>query len=262
MSLKSSKSKAGISWPVQERTSDPLAQFFQPGSKLSWHYNWNKNWDIILPETSPNLSLNAEFVPMIFAPGYFDNDLKLQEGYTHVLGFNEPDHSDPAVAQLATPEKAAEEWKKIAALRNAKVKLISPAVAGDINWLKCFINILPPDARPDYIAVHVYSTTFEAFKAKIEEYWNTFNLPIWLTEFAMTSFDPNVPPPTSMQQVHDFMGQATAWLDETDYISRYAWFGACRNGENLHGVHPFNRLMDEQGRITALGHQYINGGHD
>jgi hypothetical protein len=46
--------------------------------------------------------------------------------------------------------------------------------------------ILPPDARPDYIAVHVYSTTFEAFKAKIEEYWNTFHLPIWVTEFAMT----------------------------------------------------------------------------
>lgn len=26
------QSKAGISWPVQERTSDPLAQYFQPGS--------------------------------------------------------------------------------------------------------------------------------------------------------------------------------------------------------------------------------------
>jgi hypothetical protein len=48
------------------------------------------------------------------------------------------------------------------------------------------MDLLPPDARPDYIAVHVYSTTFEAFKAKIEEYWNTFHLPIWLTEFAMT----------------------------------------------------------------------------
>lgn len=33
---------------------------------------------------------------------------------------------------------------------------------------------------------------------------------------------------------------------------RYAWFGAVRNGYNLHGVHEFNRLMDAQGNITAL----------
>ena len=71
------QSKAGISWPVQEQTSDPLAQFFQPGSvcvhlqatlieqKLSWHYNWNKSWKVILPDTSPDLSLDAEFVPMM-----------------------------------------------------------------------------------------------------------------------------------------------------------------------------------------------------
>jgi len=48
------------------------------------------------------------------------------------------------------------------------------------------MDILHAGDRPDYIAVHVYSTTFEAFKAKIEEYWNTFHLPIWVTEFAMT----------------------------------------------------------------------------
>ena len=33
---------------------------------------------------------------------------------------------------------------------------------------------------------------------------------------------------------------------------KYAWFGAVRDPENLHGVHPFNRLMDEQGEITSL----------
>jgi hypothetical protein len=33
---------------------------------------------------------------------------------------------------------------------------------------------------------------------------------------------------------------------------RYAWFGAVRNAEFLHQVHPFNRLMDEQGKLTNL----------
>jgi hypothetical protein len=33
---------------------------------------------------------------------------------------------------------------------------------------------------------------------------------------------------------------------------RYAWFGALRNAENLHAVHPFNRLMDDSGEVTPL----------
>jgi hypothetical protein len=33
---------------------------------------------------------------------------------------------------------------------------------------------------------------------------------------------------------------------------RYAWFGALRNPEHLHAVHPFNRLMDEKGEVTPL----------
>jgi hypothetical protein len=33
---------------------------------------------------------------------------------------------------------------------------------------------------------------------------------------------------------------------------RYAWFGATRNAENLHGVHPFNRLMDDREEVTPL----------
>jgi len=91
---------------------------------------------------------------------------------------------------------------KIAALRTSpEIKLVSPAVSHDLNWLKVstvnlgrcqrltmqrFMDLLPTSARPDYIAVHVYSTTFEAFRARVEEFWNTFHLPIWVTEFAMT----------------------------------------------------------------------------
>lgn len=35
-------------------------------------------------------------------------------------------------------------------------------------------------------------------------------------------------------------------------FSKYCWFGAVRDTANLHGVHPFNRLMDENGEITPL----------
>ena len=112
--------------------------------------------------------------------------------------------------------------------------------------------MLEPSEKPSILAVHIYTTTFDSFRDKVEEYRRTFGLPIIVTEFAMTSFDPNVPPPKSQQEVHDFMGQTTSWMDETDYIVGYSWFGAVRDPYNLHGVHPFNRLMDEQGNVTPL----------
>ncbi|EJT50505.1 hypothetical protein A1Q1_00203 [Trichosporon asahii var. asahii CBS 2479] len=203
--------QGGISWPIQEGTSDPVAQFIQPGSvklespahgiantsqKLSWHYNWNKNWDELLPGTTPGLTINAEFVPMIFAPGYLDNEFRLQDGWKLLLGYNEPDHEDPNVAVRTTPEEAAR------------------ASADIQKWF----SLIPPETKPDVLAIHVYTTTFDSFRQKVEEYYRLFGLPIIVTEFAMTSFDPNVPPPASQQQVHDFMGQTTAWLDATPWV--------------------------------------------
>jgi hypothetical protein len=49
-----------------------------------------------------------------------------------------------------------------------------------------FLSLLPNDAKPDYLAIHIYTTTFESFREKVESYWTAFRLPIWVTEFAMT----------------------------------------------------------------------------
>jgi hypothetical protein len=48
-------------------------------------------------------------------------------------------------------------------------------------------------------------------------------------------------------------------MDVTPWVERYAWFGALRN---LQGVNELNRLMDQHGRITDLGRQYIGAGND
>lgn len=91
---------------------------------------------------------------------------------------------------------------EIARLRDRDgTKLVSPAVAHDKQWMKVsarapphrndadqqrFLSLLPDDAKPDYLAIHIYTTTFESFKEKVESYWQTFSVPIWVTEFAMT----------------------------------------------------------------------------
>ncbi|WVR03504.1 hypothetical protein IAU60_000495 [Kwoniella sp. DSM 27419] len=257
------KIQAGISWPTQELTSDPIAKFFQPGSRLTWHWNWSKHWKgPILPLTSPDLQINAEYMPMIWSPEQLDDGHRLQVGWKLLLGFNEPDHGDPTVAAKRTPQDALPVWIAMSKLcTEPDQHLVSPAVAVSTDWLKEFFAIIPPATMPKYLAIHVYTTTFESFKSIIENYWQTFQIPIILTEFAMQSFDPNVPGPQNQQQVHDFMGQTTKWLDETPYIHKYSWFGAVRDPYHLHGLHAFNRLMSESGEITPLGEQYIKGGH-
>ncbi|WVQ80320.1 hypothetical protein IAT38_002425 [Cryptococcus sp. DSM 104549] len=258
------KGKAGISWPTQERTSDPVAKFFGPDSKLSWHWNWSKHWKgDIVPETSEDLEINAEFIPMLWSPDLNGDGHHLQEGWKLLMGFNEPDHSDTDVCSPRSPQEAVDSWVDMASWRSDPddQKLVSPAVAGNIDWLKEFLSLIPEETKPEYLAVHLYTTSFDDFVNKMEMYWNEFQLPIILTEFCMQSWD-GAPGPEDQQQVHDFMGQTTKWLDECDYVVKYAWFGAMRDANNLHGVHPFNRLMDEDGEITPLGYQYMYGGHE
>lgn len=96
------------------------------------------------------------------------------------------DHADPNVAVRTTPAEAAAAWIEVAKLRTEGKKLVSPAIATDMAWLKEWFSLLPPEAKPDYLAVHVYTTTFESFRDKVTEYYNTFGLPIIVTEFAMT----------------------------------------------------------------------------
>ena len=48
--------------------------------------------------------------------------------------------------------------------------------------------------KPDVINVHVYGTDLKAIQDKVNEYHDTFGLPIWVTEFAMhVSFHPQLP---------------------------------------------------------------------
>ncbi|WRT63709.1 uncharacterized protein IL334_000632 [Kwoniella shivajii] len=256
--------KAGISWPTQEKTSDPVAKFFQPSSKLTWHWNWSKHWTSpIVPETSNDLQINAEFLPMVWSPDLINDGYRLQPGWKLLMGFNEPDHQDENVGSNRSPQQAVQAWIQMSRWRTEPdQKLVSPGVAGNVNWLKEFFSLIPPETKPSYINVHVYTTTFESFVSIIDSYWKEFGLPIIVTEFAMHSFETGVLGPQNQQQVHDFMGQTTKWLDETPYIHKYSWFGSCRDSYHLHGVNELNRLMDSKGDITPLGWQYINGGHD
>lgn len=79
----------------------------------------------------------------------------------------------------------------------------------------------------------------------------------WITEFACQDFS-SADKQASLDQIVDFMNTTVTFLESTDYVERYSWFGAMTGME---GVNPLNALMDGNGAINALGAQYIGAGN-
>ncbi|WWC85957.1 uncharacterized protein L201_000827 [Kwoniella dendrophila CBS 6074] len=265
--------KAGIGWPVQEVDVAPIKQFFSADSAVSWWFNWNKNWNSPLVN-SDGVKINAEFIPMIFGAEYLDNSVSFQDGINEMMGYNEPDlKGNGGVASYLEPSAAAEKWKtQIIQIRQqySGIKVHSPVVASNKTWLvEFFKSICPDDSasnewgdcqyKPDYLSLHLYNTDITYFRNTLSDTHRDFGLPVVLSEFACFQFSENRPTP-SLEQVSKFMEEAMTWLDQQDWVVKYAWFGAARAAENLHDVYETNRLMDESGAITELGRQYMNGG--
>jgi hypothetical protein len=55
--------------------------------------------------------------------------------------------------------------------------------------------------------------------------------------------------------IQNFMGEATAWMDQQPWIEHYCWFGAMHDMQN---VNPLNQLMAGDGGLNALGSQFLN----
>jgi hypothetical protein len=96
-----------------------------------------------------------------------------------------------------------------------------------------------------------YDTNATMFIEYITDFHNTFQRPIWVTEWACHSFTGG--PQCSQKQTNDFMATTQNFMDKTDWVERYSWFGAMPDPP----VSPVNALLDKNGNITPLGKQYI-----
>jgi len=178
----------------------------------------------------------------------------VKPGYANVaLGFNEPDH--PGQAEMGTGQ-AADVWRQyLAPLKNQGYYLVSPAVTSapkGKTWLQGFMNACN-GCNVDAIALHWYGTDAQAFIAYVQDFYNTFKKPIWVTEVACQSFSGG--PQCNAGQVSAFMNTITSWMDSTWYVERYCWFGAM---PDLGNVNTLNGLMQGNGQPNALGANFIN----
>lgn len=96
-----------------------------------------------------------------------------------------------------------------------------------------------------------YDTNSTAFIEYITDFHNTFQRPIWVTEWACQNF--TGVQQCSQKQTNDLMATTQGFMDKTDWVERYSWFGAMPDPV----VSPVNALLDKAGNITPLGKQYI-----
>jgi RNA polymerase sigma factor (sigma-70 family) len=194
-------------------------------SGASWYYNWGATPNGV---TAP---ASVSYVPMIWGAASVTSatlSQVSQEGHV-LLGFNEPDLGSQANMSVA---QALDLWPKLMA---TGMTLGSPAVASGAatpgGWLDQFMAAARARGYPvDFITVHWYGGDFATGPAvqELESYlqaiYARYHLPIWVTEFALTSFSGGTETfPTEAQQA-TFLTAATKMLDGLSYVQRYAWF--------------------------------------
>ncbi|KAF7369070.1 Glyco-hydro-cc domain-containing protein [Mycena venus] len=230
-----SSSKAGIAGGGDADTD--MAQFTTTG-KVSWYYTWSLS----------SVDTDLEFVPMLWGekdvtqwtdPSDGINATIAQRKPTAVLGMNEPQETGQS---NLTPQQGADMWKTyIEPLHSQGLRLGSPAPSSAPSgktWIQDFLTACNGGCTVDFIALHYYDVNATKFAEYLTDFHDTFQRPIWVTEWACQNFN-NGP---------------QSFMDAQDWVERYAWFGIMRD---LQGVNPDDAMMNSNGQITDLGKQYI-----
>src|SRR5581483_5868287 len=157
-----------------------------------------------------------------------------------LLGFNEPDGTGSGQANLSV-QSALTLWPQLVA---TGMRLGSPAVAANAQqaggWLDQFMSgAASMGLRVDFICLHWYGGDFNPTSAVselqtyLQQTHDRYNLPIWLTEYALTRYGNPTTYPTDAQQ-EAFASASVAMLESTSYVERYAWFilNPCSNCSN------------------------------
>lgn len=172
----------------------------------------------------------------------------------NVLAFNEPDLGDQADM---TVDEAVALWPLLETL---SVPISSPATSAPLNdWMREFMNKAEANnLRIDFVAIHIYNKNVAAnFLALIEEVYQAYGKPIWITEFAVRDMDAttSVTNKYSEAYVLSFMNTVLTALDELDYVKRYSWFDPNSNNPKYPRLVTAD-LISETNELTPLGDFY------
>lgn len=224
---------------------------------VSWYYNWAVN------PFKYDSFVDLQFVPMFWSPHGTDDQMmnRLEKwGYNTILTFNEPDLSEQA---NMTIEEAIEGMRP---LTSHGMHVSSPATALCPPWSKTWFQpfwkqMENEGMEMDFIAVHHYWNWYneegaQAFLDLIDETWEMYHKPIWITEFAISGAPYKYP--GARKGVQSYMKNVIKGLDERDYVERYAWFSFGQNNFKNGGSAMYQQYT---GEVTKLGKIYQSMGN-
>jgi len=152
----------------------------------------------------------------------------------YVLGFNEPDcpGGDSSGLDITT---AANLWNQyIAPLGKAGSFLLSPALCGaGLNgdpaaWHQQFKAQI--DGDYDAMAVHIYTDNLADVQAAVDKYYNIFQKPLWITEFACIHNPTSSFQGCSSDESQAFIEQVVPYLQGDGRVYAYALVDAAGSG--------------------------------
>ncbi|MEV7329382.1 sigma-70 family RNA polymerase sigma factor [Micromonospora sp. NPDC093244] len=221
------------------------------GSRAGWYYTWGTEHQGIT--TPPGVA----FVPMIRgAENVTAPELaRARAAGPYLLTFNEPDLPDQS---NLTVEQALDLWPRLMATGS---RLGSPAVAwgGDDpqGWLGRFMSgAQARKHRVDFVTLHWFgadfttSTAVDQLRRYLQDVYQRYRKPIWLTEFALIRFGGGGQQFPSQEQQAAFLTAATTMLGQLPYVQRYAWFGLPATDKDRSGL--FRGGAD----VTAVGRAF------
>lgn len=231
----------------------------------SWYYNW---W-----HTRPgdDASAHGQFIPLIkfySTPENLQNKLNLINSYQDVdtlLVLNEPERADQSNVSV---QDAIGFWPQIQESLPGH-KLVSPAVSDDGNgqaWLDSFMSqvearnsngTLRDDLRVDAVAFHWYGASSpdnpigaaNQFLSRVDWYHNTYNRPVWITEFAMHDWGGNYTDEEMRQANATFLDRVIPALESRGYVEGYSFYNWFSDSRIVEG----NPLTP-----TVVGDQYVD----
>ncbi|MEK7953241.1 LamG-like jellyroll fold domain-containing protein [Luteolibacter soli] len=211
----------------------------------AWFYNWNND---------QNSTLNWEYVP-IRQQRYWPSLPTAKTSITHLSGFNEPDNSvEDSYTSLdnGSRDSAIAAWPELLA---TGLRVGSPACTdGGRWWLYEFMDKAnAAGLRVDYITIHFYQCGQSAasLKSFLQEIWDRYHKPIWLTEFNNGANWTGCGDPTTDQNA-TAIGNFIDMMDDTPWIERYAVYSNVEWQRNM----TWDARFDGGSGLTPAGIVY------